>query len=662
MQHFILRSCHFQILIACTNLSIIPRDSLFLPVLTREEFAVDIIQLLPDNIANQIAAGEVIQRPASAVKELLENAVDAGATEIKLVVTDAGKSLVQVTDNGKGMSETDARMCFERHATSKIQRIDDLFRIKTMGFRGEALASIAAVAQVELKTRKAGDELGTYIEIENSAVLKQEPCGCAPGTSISMKNLFFSVPARRNFLKSNAAELRHIVDEFIRVALAFPHIFFSLTSNGQQVFHLEAGSHKQRIVQVLGSMYNDKLVNVKEETDYMNVYGFVGKPAAARKTRGDQYFFVNSRYIKSAYLNHAVMSAFADLVPKDSFPLYVLFIDLDPSQIDINVHPTKQEIKFEDEKIIYAFVQAAIKHALAQFSIAPSLDFTLNAEIQQLDAISKPFTVDKKEEVSGSSLYQTFTRKNQAHIIEPDEKSDLKHWKDFFIAGKEAKQPDDESWRLLHRQETTNDNPSQLYTHKNPAKHLPVSGHHLYQLHHTYIVAPTEQGFMLLHQQLAHERILYERYSLAAHGKHMASQQSLFPSTLELSTADAVLLTDLLPELEALGYQLSSSGENNFVIQGTPADVLQGNEKHSIELLLEQFKHFSSDISFSKREKLVRCMARQQSIKAGQALTQKEMQALTEDLFGCNTPNVTPTGSPTYIDFKEDYLEQMFGR
>ena len=345
---------------------------LFLQTLLNEGFAVaDIIQLLPDNIANQIAAGEVIQRPASAVKELLENAADAGATEVRLVVTDAGKAMIQVIDNGNGMSETDARMAFERHATSKIRNIEDLFRIKTMGFRCEALASIAAVAQVELKTRRKEDELGTYIEIENSHVIKQEACACAVGTSISMKNLFFNVPARRNFLKSNAAEMRHILEEFIRVAMAFPGIFFSLTSNGQEVFHLEAGNLKQRIVQILGTPYNARLVSVNEETDYMNIYGFVGKPETARKTRGDQYFFVNNRYIRSAYLNHAVNSAFNEMIAKDSFPSYVLYIDLDPSQIDINVHPTKQEIKFEDEKIIYAFVQAAVKHALAQFSIAP---------------------------------------------------------------------------------------------------------------------------------------------------------------------------------------------------------------------------------------------------------------------------------------------------
>jgi DNA mismatch repair protein MutL len=324
----------------------------------------DIIQLLPDNIANQIAAGEVIQRPASAVKELLENAVDAGAMHIQLIAADAGKSLLQVIDNGKGMSETDARMSFERHATSKIKNIDDLFHVRTMGFRGEALASIAAVAQVELKTRRAQDELGTYIEIENSNVIKQEPCHCNVGANICMKNLFFNVPARRNFLKSNAAEMRHVIDEFIRVAMAFPQIAFSFINNGQQVFSLEAGNLKQRILHLIGNQYAAKLVSVNETTDYLNIYGFAGKPETARKTRGEQYFFVNNRFIKSAYLNHAVMSAFENLIAKDSFPLYVLFIELDPAQVDINVHPTKQEIKFEDEKIVYAFVQAAIKHAL----------------------------------------------------------------------------------------------------------------------------------------------------------------------------------------------------------------------------------------------------------------------------------------------------------
>lgn len=617
----------------------------------------DIIHLLPDNIANQIAAGEVIQRPASAVKELLENAVDASATHIQLIVNDAGKALVQVIDNGKGMSETDARMSFERHATSKIKVIDDLFHIKTMGFRGEALASIAAVAQVELKTRRAEDELGSYIEIENSSVIKQEPCAASVGTSISMKNVFFNVPARRNFLKSNPAETRHIVDEFIRVALSFPNIFFSLTSNGQQVFHLEAGTLKQRVTQILGNQYAAKLVTIKEETDYMNIYGFVGKPDTARKTRGEQYFFVNNRFIRSAYLNHAVMSAFDEMIAKDSFPMYVLFIDLDPSQIDINVHPTKQEIKFEDEKIIYAFVQAAVKHALAQFSIAPSLDFSLNAEIQQLDAVSKPFTNNKQEMVAASSsLFKTFTQKNQAHFIEPTEKSELKHWKDFFV-NRESSITNGDAEKIqsdVERQISTHD----FKINKN--KLAPDAL--LLQLHNTYIIAPTQNGFLLVHQQLAHERVLYERYSAATHGQKMATQQSLFPVTVELGAQDAALLHDLLPDLQSLGYTVEPFGNNAFVIQGTPADVQQGNEKHAIELLVEQFKHFSSDIKFSKREKLVRCMARQQAIKAGQQLTQKEMSTLVEALFECTTANVTATGSPTYIEFKEDYLDRMFGR
>ncbi len=628
----------------------------------------DIIQLLPDNIANQIAAGEVIQRPASAVKELLENAVDAGATEIKLIIVDAGKNLLQVIDNGKGMSETDARMSFERHATSKIRAIDDLFRIKTMGFRGEALASIAAVAQVELKTRRAEDELGTYIEIENSVVLKQEPCAYNIGTSISMKNLFFSVPARRNFLKSNAAEMRHIIDEFIRVAMAFPHIFFSLTSNGQQVFHLEAGNLKQRIVQILGNGYSAKLVSVKEEMDYMNVYGFVGKPETAKKTRGDQYFFVNNRFIKSSYLNHAINTAFNEMIARDSFPSYVLFIDLDPSVVDINVHPTKQEIKFEDEKIVYAFVQAAVKHALAQFSIAPSLDFTLNADIQGLDAISKPFTNNEQDNAASSNLFKTFSQRNQAHAIEPSNKNELKSWKEFFepLAPKGellSGSPEEtyfEYEKPFQSLVTSNQQPatgSQLATHQSP-----YTIQHCLQLHNTYIIAATQNGFVLVHQQLAHERILYEKYSVAAHGTQMATQKSMFPVSLELVPSDAALLQEILPELQMIGYLIEPFGNNTFVIQGTPADVMQGNEKHSLELLIEQFKHFSSDIKFSKREKLVRCMARQQAIKSGQTLQPKEMIALVEELFTCNTPNVTPTGSPTYVEFKEDYLDRMFQR
>lgn len=648
----------------------------------------DVIHLLPDHIANQIAAGEVIQRPASAVKELLENAIDAGATEIKLIVTDAGKNLVQVIDNGKGMSPTDARMAFERHATSKISTIEDLFHIRTMGFRGEALASIAAVAQVEVKTRKADDEVGTFLAIENSRVTTQEAAACPQGTSISMKNVFFNVPARRNFLKSNSTELKNIIDEFTRVAMAFPDIHFNFSHNGQQVFYLEKGSQKQRIVQLLGNQYNAKLVPVHEETSYLTIRGFVGKPETARKTRGDQYLFANNRFIKSAYLNHAITGAFSDLIPKDSFPGYVLFLDLDPAEIDINVHPTKQEIKFTDEKIVYAFVQAAIKHALAQFSIAPSLDFTLDPEIQSLEAIQKPLTEEKKSQAAASSLYQSFTQKGQAHLIETNS---YKPWKEMQKqdeeirqalgtgsstgAGFTAKSGDTvggEGWKSelakLKEQFLAPSEKTPLLDFEH--EHRPISREQrftwlsdtpLMQLHYTYIVAISNQGYMLVHQQYAHERVVYEQLQKAIFGKPIATQQSLFPLTFSLQHADAVMLSELLPEMQQLGYMIAPFGQNSFVVQGTPADVEIGNEQKAIEQILEQYKHFSADVKFTKREKLIRSLAWQQSIKPGKSLSEKEMRGLLEQLFMCTVPNATPGGKPTYVSYKLNDLEKIFG-
>ena len=618
----------------------------------------DIINLLPENIANQIAAGEVIQRPASAVKELLENAVDAGATEVKLFVNDAGKALVQVIDNGKGMSETDARMSFERHATSKIKNIDDLFHIKTMGFRGEALASIAGVAQVELKSKKRGESIGTFIEIENSVVKRQEPVATNEGTNISMKNLFFNVPARRNFLKSNASELRHIVDEFIRVAMAFPSLFFSLSSNGQEVFHLEKGSLKQRVIQILGNNYAAKLVSVKEETDYMNIYGFVGKPETAKKTRGDQYFFVNSRFIKSAYLNHAVMNAFSDMIAKDSFPMYTLFIDIDPSRLDINVHPTKQEIKFEDEKLIYAFVQSAVKHSLAQYSVTPTLDFDLDISIQQTDAVSKPFTPEKQYSTTGTSLYKTFSQKNQAHFIET--KSSLKSWDDSLLKQNFIETPFSEELEI-QKNPTDNFRSSIKNSVLASIEKKPTSGS-LLQIQKSFIAAENENGFILIHQQNAHERVLYERFEEAMRGKPIAVQRSLFPAAIELAPADAVLLSELLPDFRILGYQVETFGKNTFIIQGSPADVPDGNEKDSLEKILEQYKHFNMEMSFSKREKLLRSMAWQQAIKAGTYLSEKEMERLVQDLFNCKISNTTPNGKPVFLEFKKGEMDKMFGR
>jgi DNA mismatch repair protein MutL len=607
-------------------------------------FVPDIIHLLPDHIANQIAAGEVIQRPASAVKELLENAADANATEIHLLVNDAGKALIQVIDNGKGMSETDARMAFERHATSKISNIDDLFHIKTMGFRGEALASIAAVAQVEIKTKKAEEELGTYLEIEHSSVVKQEPIACATGTNIAMKNLFFNVPARRNFLKSNTTELKNIIDEFTRVALAFPHILFRFTSNNQQIYYLEPGSLKQRIVQLMGNNYNAKLVSVKEETDYLNVYGFVGKPETAKKTRGDQFFFVNNRFIKSAYLNHAVANAFEEMLQRDSYASYFLFIELDPAQIDINVHPTKQEIKFEDEKIIYAFVNAAVKHALAQFSITPTLDFDLDASIQHLPSVSQPMTDAKREEVFSSSLYKTFSQKNQAHKIEHS--GNLKSWESFF---EEKKEPSFNS--LMSSQ------PEKLFV---PAV-LDIAEQHLHQVQNSYIIYETDNGFQLIQQQYAHQRVVFDRLVSIQGDKSVPIQQSMFPETIELNSGDAILLNDLLPEINVLGYHIEPFGNNSFVLHGTPADIKIAQGKKDMESLLEHFKNYSSQFKISKREKLAMTLCWQQSIKCGTALSKKEMKNLVEDLLQCQQSNISPFGKTIIALFDNQYLSKLFG-
>lgn len=611
--------------------------------------------MLPDNIANQIAAGEVIQRPASAVKELLENAVDAGATEIKLIIQDAGKSLVQVIDNGKGMSPTDARMAFERHATSKIRSIDDLFSIRTMGFRGEALASIAAVAQVELRTRRTEDALGTFIEIENSRVRKQEACAAAIGTSIAMKNLFFNVPARRNFLKSNAAEMKHIVDEFIHVSLAFPEIAFELIANGQELFILQKGNLKQRIVQLFGNGHAAKLVPVAEHTDYLDIKGFVGKPEAVRKSRGEQFFFVNGRFIRSAYLNHAVMSGFQGLIPEQTFPLYVLFIDLDPAQIDINVHPTKQEIKFEDEKIVYAFVQSAVRHALAQFSVTPSLDFELDAGIQRLDAVSRAASQEDRDTAGNGSLFQTFTQKHAAWKVEPS--GNLSGWKDFY---KPVGTPGNQPEPLPQMQVPTQGTP--------PAPSLSPTALKFaedatpMQVQRSHILFDTPEGLVIVHQQLAHERVIYERLNEALEGKPLPVQQLLFPASITLPPADAALMQELIPELRVLGYVVEAEGPHDFILKGTPSDLKGGGDGAEIEKLLESYKHFNPSLTCTRREKLIRSMAARQCVKAGTPLGVEEMRRIVGDLSACRQATLSVGGLPTFVVWRAERLDGMFFR
>ena len=623
---------------------------------------MNIIHHLPPNIANQIAAGEVIQRPASAVKELLENAVDAGATEIQLVVVDAGKSLLQVIDNGRGMSEVDARNCFGRHSTSKIKAIDDLFHIRTMGFRGEALASVAAVSQVLLRTKREEDELGTEVEIENSHVLRQDPCQSSTGTSISMKNLFFNVPARRNFLKADAVEMKHITEEFMRVALSFPQVYFSLHSNGKELFHLDAGTLKQRIVQLMGSSYASKLVQVNEKTDYLTINGFIGKPETAKKTRGDQFLFVNNRFIRNPYLNHAVVSAFEEMIPSGCFPFFVLFLDMDPSQVDVNVHPTKQEIKFTDEKIVYAFVRSAIRHALAQFSVAPSMDFGLDASIQQLDAVAKPFTADKQQEATAGSLYKSFVDRHQAHRIETG--SNLRNWKDFFDpTGSSSTSGSSEvggSFNFAEPAMQSAQPTTSASVYKPSSSAQPLPGAIVFQQNLTYIVTSSDQSVLIYHQQLLHQQVLFEKFKATWEGKAIPVQQSMFPQAIQLSPADAQLLQGILPDLLQMGYQMEPFGSNAFLLQGSPADHVSENDAAVIEMILEDVKDIGSTLHRSYKERMAKTLARKHAIKAGKTLTVEEMRDLLERISCCENPVMHFDGKPLLVEVKGSFLSDAF--
>lgn len=623
----------------------------------------DLIQLLPEPIANQIAAGEVVQRPASVVKELMENAVDAGARNIKLILKDAGKMLIQVTDDGCGMSPTDARMSFERHATSKIRTAEDLFCIRTMGFRGEALASIAAVAQVEMRTRQHNKELGTRIVIEASKVITQEPCQCAAGTSVAVKNLFFNVPARRNFLKSNASEMRHVIDEFQRIALANTDIFFSLYHNDSELFHLPPANLRQRIVNIFGNQINPKLVPVQEETDIMRVYGFIGKPEAARKTRGEQMFFVNNRFIRSSYLHHAVMNAYEDLLPKESFPFYVLFIEIDPARIDINVHPTKQEIKFDDERLVYNYLKVAVRHALGQYSVTPSLDF--DQETSFTSVLANPSSIKRTPRVtplskstpSAHSAPPSSSRQGNTTIKPPA------NWEKLFESIEAFEKELGSSDDLL---EATNQ-PLIIESGASTATKGDLggaladqTGKAPYQLHASYIVSPIKSGFVLIDQQAAHERILYERFLSLLENQEPIVQRLLFPRTVQLSAADAELMEELLPLARSLGFDIEAFGKNAYIVHGLPAAL--GNnvdEVKLIENLLDQYRR-NQDPDLGISAKLARSLASSACIKRGQVLDTLEMQQLVDHLFACEMPYKSPSGRNCFITFELDELERRF--
>ena len=608
--------------------------------------------MLSDHIANQIAAGEVIQRPASAVKELLENAVDAGATEIQLVVKDSGKELVQLIDNGKGMSPTDARMSFERHATSKISSIEDLFTIRTMGFRGEALASIAAVTQVELRTRQQASETGSRIVIEGTEVKLQEPCATNPGTNIMVKNLFYNVPARRHFLKSATTELRHILDEFTRVALANPGIGFRMWSNGVEQFHLEAGNLKARIIGLLGNSYTKNLVPVEEKTDLLNIYGFIGKPEAATRTRGMQFFFINNRFIRNAYLNHAVAKAYDNLIEKEAYPFYVLFLEIDPKRVDVNVHPTKQEVKFEDDNLMYTYLSSAVKHALARYNISPSLDFTLSPEIQQLSAVQMPNTERQREETQRGYLFNAFTDKNQAHFIERNDS--LKRWKDLYeIAQAPVAEPE-------YNNGGVNAEPSGQATILPATSESKGSGN-MMVLFGAMLATTVKSGMMLIHIRRAQERIWYERLLEQWNSDQAPSQRVLFPVSYELAPQDALLLHEALADLARIGFDIAPFGKNTFVVQGIPAGLAGGEEKYVLDEVVEHLKHESPDAVNKRTEQLLAHMARRLSRNKHAIMQPEGQQALIDELFACGQPEYAPDGKRVFVMVKKEELENMLG-
>lgn len=610
---------------------------------------LDVIKLLPDSVANQIAAGEVIQRPASAVKELMENALDAGATQIDLVVKDAGKSLIMVIDNGCGMSETDARLCFERHATSKISRAEDLFAIRTMGFRGEALASIAAIAQVELKTRRKEDEVGTKIVNEGSVVKEQSLVPMSIGTSFTVKNLFFNVPARRNFLKSPQAEMRHIVEEFTRATLMNPETGFTLTSDGKELYHLYSGNLKQRIMGLFGSNYAEKLLPVNQDSERVCIHGFIVKAEYAKKTRGEQYFFVNKRFIKHAYLHHAIENAFMEMIPKDSFPGYFLNIEVNPADIDINIHPTKTEVNFLDVKLVYAILHAAVRKAIGQHNLSPTIDFTetpdLNIDFGEVAKSSSPLIMPN---VPVDEMFNPFVQTTSSQYVRS-------RWNDF----PQHRDKPSGDWRQLYGERIGLPSVNNNDVEDENAAETSANTQYL-QVSQTYIVTTVRSGILLIDQHLAHTRVLFEKYLKQMENHSGASQQDLFPQALTLNLNDASLLKELQPEFENLGFVLEQATPTTFMIKGTPSDSAGCDILELVEKILDNYKINRTDLQLDRKLNLAKTMAMQLSIKAQTRLTEPEMQNLVDQLFACNVPEIAPNGKKIYVIIgMEELMEKL---
>ena len=610
----------------------------------------DIINLLPDSVANQIAAGEVVQRPASAVKELLENALDAGADNIKLIIRDAGKSLIQVIDNGRGMSPTDARMSFERHATSKIKKASDLFDIRSMGFRGEALASIAAIAHVELKTRLHDETMGTQIIIEGSNIIEQTETVCQAGSIFSIKNLFYNTPARRNFLKSNVAEIRHIQEEYNRVALMHPNISFSFYDEDRRKSILSQGSLKLRIVELFGKNLNTKILSVDEKTDYIGISGFVGKPETARKTRGEQYFFVNKRYIKHPYLNHAVQSAFEELIPQGHFPSYFINFDIDPQKIDVNIHPTKTMVNFQDERTIYQILRASVKMTLGKFAFSPQLDFERE---MSFDAPPLPSSVEPKQPtIQINPNYNPFdSSENKAaksgSSWTPPEKT-------------EREISNEQNWQQLYSGIDQVENQTNVKTDFNTDSKLDVSQMQFFQIEGQYIATAISGGLLLINQRAAHERVLFNRFSDIMSQDTPACQRKIFPEVITFSATDFDLIKELWDEIHKLGFELKELDNNEIQILGAPPDIANEASDRILEGMLEQYKNNQIEVRLDKKTNILLSMAKNLSVRSSQVLEAEEMTALVVALFECTELAYSPSGQKTMAKLSLEDLNYKF--
>lgn len=610
----------------------------------------DIIQLLPDSVANQIAAGEVIQRPASVVKELAENAVDAQADRITVNIKDAGKTLIQIIDNGTGMSETDARLAFERHSTSKIQNADDLFAIKTMGFRGEALASIAAIAHVELKTKQARQEIGTHIQIEGSKVISQEPTSCTTGSNFAIKNLFYNVPARRKFLKSNTAEFGHIINEFQRVALANPDIEFKLYHNESEVYILPKSNIRQRIVSIYGKKINHNLIPLETNTSIVSIKGFIGKPENAKKKPGEQFFFINNRYMRNPYLNKAILNGYEQILPPDTIPSYFLYLEADPATIDVNIHPTKTEIKFENQQAIWQILHASVKESLGKNNIVPSIDFDQEQSFD-IPVISKDTQINTPridvDPTFNPFKNNKFTSKGQKSTKFSLEKDNLTNWENLYQGFEKENKPDDEFSVLsnLGTQTTINDN---------------KQGENVFHFKNKYILTPVKSGLMIIDQKKAHERILFEKFMHSLKTNMAVTQKTLFPKTIELDAKDHELLLSLKDEMTALGFDMDDFGGHAVIVNGMPADSGNQEPAQIIDKFLNEYLSGETDSKQLAKESIAKALAKASAISSNQPLTPEEMREMIDLLFACEQPNYSPFGKKIVTIIQTEEIEKRF--